>query len=122
MPAMAKLSLTEAATAVDWGSSTRLPGAFNALTRLVFNPRATTNLYGDHAYELAALAEARDHGGFAVSQEAFSHTAFRQGGMKNLGGRLIINMAVPAYQKIVKSYWDIEDLRLAQLARLSPKP
>lgn len=118
MPTLAKLSLADAATAVDWGSPGRLPRAFNLLTRLVFNPRATANLYGDHAYELAALAEARDFGGFAVRQEAFMQASFQKGGMKNLGGRLILNMAIPAYQKIVKTYWDIEDLRLALQVRL----
>lgn len=118
MPTLAKLSLTDAATAVDFGSSARLPRALNLLTRLVFNPRATTNLYGDHAYELAALAETRDYGGFAVRQAAFMQASFQQGGMKNLGGRLILNMAIPGYQKIIKTYWDIEDLRLARLARL----
>ncbi len=121
MPALAKLSLTETAAAVDWGSSRRLPRVLNVFTRIVFNPRATTNLYGDHAYELAGLAEARDLGGFAVRQESFVHASYRQGGMKNLGGRLILNMAVPAYQKVVKTYWDIEDLRLAVLARVGPE-
>jgi hypothetical protein len=118
MPTLAKLSLTDAATAVDVGGASRLPRAFNLLTRLVFNPRATTNLYGDHAYELAALAETRDYGGFAVRQQAFTQASFQQGGMKNLGGRLMLNMAIPGYQKIIKTYWDIEDLRLALLGRL----
>ena len=120
MPALAKLSLTEAAAGMDWGSSRRLPGILNVFTRIVFNPRATTNLYGDHAHELAGLAEARDFGGFAVHQEAFVHASFQEGGMKNLAGRLILNMAIPGYQKILKSYWEIEDLRLALVARLKP--
>lgn len=118
MPTLAKLSLTEAATAVDLDASRRLPRVLNLFTRLAFNPRATANLYGDHAYELAALAEARNFGGFAVRQEAFTQASFQQGGMKNLGGRLMLNMAIPGYQKIVKTYWDIEDLRLALLVRL----
>jgi len=122
MPTLAKLSLTDAAAAIDWGSSRRLPRVFNLLTLLVFNPRATTNLYGDHAYELAALAEARDLGGFAVRQESFGHASRRQGGMKNLGGRLLLNLAVPAYQKILQTYWNIEDLRLGLRTRLRPPP
>jgi len=120
MPTLAKLSLTDAATAVDLGSPGRLPRALNLFTRLAFNPRATANLYGDYAYELAALAETRDYGGFAVRQAAFIEASFQKGGMKNLGGRLILNMAIPAYQKVVKTYWDIEDLRLALLVRLKP--
>ena len=58
--------------------------------------------------------------GFAVRQEAFMQPSFQKGGMKNLGGRLILNMAIPGYQKIIKTYWDIEDLRLALLGRLKP--
>jgi hypothetical protein len=118
MPALAKVSLTEAATALDWGRPRPALGFLNFLTPLVFNPRATTNLYGEHAHELAALAEARDFGGFAVRQEAFVHASFQEGGMKNLAGRLILNMAIPGYEKILKSYWEIEDLRLALVGRL----
>lgn len=118
MPTLTKLSLTDAATALSWNRPRPMLGFLDLLTRFVFNPRATTNLYGDHAHELAALAETRDLGGFAVRQEAFVHSSFRQGGMKNLGGRLILNMAIPGYQKILKSYWEIEDVRVAVQARL----
>jgi len=38
--------------------------------------------------------------------------------VKNIGGRLIADMAMPAVSKIVKTYWEIEDVRLALLTRL----
>jgi hypothetical protein len=117
-PILARLSFSDAMSAVSWGGAKRLPAALNALTRLLINPCATANLYGDQVKELAALAEARDLGGFAARQQAFSH-ATMQGGMKNLGGRLLLNMATPAYQKVLENYWKIEDLRLEVRARLA---
>ncbi len=119
MPALAKLSLAEAAAAIDGHSN---PGLrfLNLFRPFFFNPRATTNLYGDYVYDLAALAEARDLGGFAARQQVFERSSHQSGGMKNLGGRLILSMAVPAYGKVLKSYWDIEDLRLALRTRLAP--
>lgn len=38
--------------------------------------------------------------------------------MKNIGGRLYADMAMPALSKVVKSYWDIDDLRRTLLTRL----
>lgn len=119
IPALTKLSLTDAASVFSWDRPDPLPHFLNLFTRLFLNVRATTNLYGDYIYDLAALAEARDLGGFAARQQAFVNSSHRLGGMKNLGGRLLLNMAVPAYAKVVKSYWDIEDLRVALRTRLS---
>jgi hypothetical protein len=120
--AINKVSLKEAVSLLSWGQQAMPARAFATLAIFVFNPRATANLYGDYAYELVTLAEARDLGGFAVRQEAFVHDSLQKGGMKNLGGRLLMNMAIPAYQKVLKNYWDIEDLRIALQARLSPSP
>jgi hypothetical protein len=122
MPAFARTSVTEAATGFHFGQPTPAPRFLNLFTRLLFNVRATANLYGDAIYDLAALAEARDLGGFAVKQQAFLASAQRLGGMKNLGGRLLLNMSVPAYQKILQSYWETEDVRLALRQRLQTPP
>ncbi|HUR60509.1 MAG TPA: hypothetical protein VM029_22490 [Opitutaceae bacterium] len=83
----------------------------NALSALLFNPNATTNLYGVRVYELAALAEARELGKFSVRAKGFDDALRRQGGMKNLGGRLVLNMAVPAFDKVLESHWKSADLR-----------
>lgn len=120
-PLLAKVSFADTVNAVTLGGKKQLPGVLNLLTRFVLNPRATMNLYGDYIYELADLAERRELGSFAARQEAFVRSAL-QGGMKNLGGHLLLNMAVPAYQKILQNYWDTEDLRLALCDELVAKP
>ena len=38
--------------------------------------------------------------------------------VKNIGGRLFADMAMPGLSKVVKTYWDIEDSRAALLTRL----
>jgi hypothetical protein len=84
---------------------------------LLVNPHATHNLMGDRYYALAALAEERRFKDFEASAQAIDRS---MGGyrIKNLGGRMIADMAMPAMSKVVKSYWDIEDQRVALLARL----
>ena len=120
--AINKVPLGEALTLMSWGRPSLPTRMLAWIGQVLFNRRATANLYGDYAYELAALAESRDLGAFAARQEAFVHSSLQKGGMKNLGGRMLVNMAVPAYQKVVKSYWEIEDLRFALLKRLEPAP
>ena len=90
----------------------------NLLGGLFFNPNATINLYGQHVFELAALAEARELGKFSVRQQGFDDTELRRPGMKNLFGRLMINMATPAYGKVLDSHWKTADLREALRQRL----
>jgi hypothetical protein len=115
-----RLTLSETMTAVSWNRGLNLPTGLNFLTCFAINPRSTANLYGDTVAELSALAETRDLGRFAVREQAFIHDSMR-GGPKNLGGRLVLAMATPAYSKVLKSYWDIEDLRIALNERLQPE-
>lgn len=91
----------------------------NVVSGLVINPNATTNLYGQQVFELAALAEARELGKFSVRSRDFGEGLLGRSGMKNLGGRLILNMAVPAYDKVLESHWKTADLRLALRERLA---
>lgn len=122
MPALAHLSLTDAMNSIDWTHPGRLPRIFNLAAQFVFNPRATTNLYSDHIHALADLAEARNLEGVAARQDVFVHASSGIHGMKNLGGRLLLNMSIPSYEKVLKSYWEGEDQRLALRARLGPAP
>jgi hypothetical protein len=46
-------------------------------------------------------------------------TLLTQPGMKNVGGRLMLSMAVPAYSKVVESHWKTADLRTALRVRLA---
>ena len=91
----------------------------NFLSALFLNPIATTNIYGDRVRELADLAEARELGKFAVRSQDFGNILLKEPGMKNVGGRLMLTMAVPAYSKILESHWKTADLRVALRTRLT---
>lgn len=93
--------------------------ALNLVSVLFYNPIATTNMYGDRIRELANLAEARELGPFNVRYQDFGSIVWRQTGMKNIGGRFMLSMGVPAYNKILESHWKTADLRVALRARLT---
>ncbi len=88
------------------------------LGSVVVNPRATQNLVGDRYYAMAALAEGRRLGELEATKGPINRDFLGGYHMKNLGGRLFADMAVPALSKVVKTYWDIDDLRVALLTRL----
>jgi hypothetical protein len=88
------------------------------LSNLVFNFHATANRYGDFVYQLATLSETRDLGTFNARQHDFVHDLQYKSGIKNLGGTLVLGMTIPSYDRMVRAYWEIEDLRAALLARL----
>ena len=94
----------------------------NFLSALFLNPIATTNIYGDRVRELADLAEARELGKFAVRSQDFGNILLKEPGMKNVGGRLMLTMAVPAYSKILESHWKTADLRVELRTRLAVSP
>jgi hypothetical protein len=85
----------------------------------IFNPIATVNRYGDYIYEVAAMAEARELGKFAVRVSTFQTDLTRHSGPKNLGGSVLLSIAIPSYERLLKTYWEIEDLRNALHARLT---
>ena len=89
-----------------------------ALGSLLVNPRATQNLVGDRYYELATLAEQRQLEKFDANMNAIEHDFNRSYYAKNLGGHYFADMAMPAFSKIVTTYWEIEDLRAVLLKRL----
>lgn len=90
----------------------------NAFSALFFNPNATANRYGAYSFELAALAEKRDLAGFAARQKEFNQLFGTPTTLKNPGGRVLLAMFIPAYDKIVQNYWETEDRRAALAARL----
>ncbi|HVU24788.1 MAG TPA: hypothetical protein VHE13_11750 [Opitutus sp.] len=102
----------------SWTRIFRRP--LDLVSSLFFNPNATANLYGRQVFELAALAEARELGQFAVRTRTFDRALSHGIGMKNVGGRLILQMTTPAYGKVVESYWQTADLRAALRSRLAP--
>jgi hypothetical protein len=88
------------------------------LGRVVVNPRATQNLIGDRYYQLAALAEERRLGELEASKGPINREFLGGYHVKNIGGRLFADMTMPALSKVMKAYWDIEDIRAALLTRL----
>ena len=90
----------------------------NFLSGFAINPNATINLYGRFVEELAGHAERRELGKLAAARAAL-HRQFRgEVRMKNLGGRLVVWISTPAYDRIVGSHWKLTDLREELLRRL----
>jgi hypothetical protein len=88
------------------------------LFRLVFNPVATANRYGALTEELAGLAERREMASFGTRSAAFVAANSRPH-FKNMAGGLMLSMTIPSYNKVLESYWKIEDLRTALAADLA---
>ena len=74
---------------------------------------------GEAARELADLAQTRELGKLAVRSKGFFDPLLIKPGMKNLGGRLMLTMAMPALDKVVESHWKAADLREALRPRLA---
>lgn len=118
-PVFSRMKLGDS-IAGTWGNEkTLLRRPLNFLSALFLNPIATTNIYGDRVRELADLAEARELGKFVVRSQDFGNILLKEPGMKNVGGRLMLTMAVPAYNKVVESHWKTADLRVALRTRLA---
>jgi hypothetical protein len=87
------------------------------LRPLVLNSRRTLNLYAELTAELQDLAARRGTADMdGCYKEFFAHQA--RVNFKNFGGTLLLTRMVPAYKKIVESYWTTEDLRTALHSRL----
>jgi hypothetical protein len=91
--------------------------AMNPISPFVYNSRRTINLYGDLSIELANLAARREFKQIDQRTEEF-HRNLARSGFKNLGGAMVIEVAVPGYAKIVESFWKTDDLRAALQTRL----
>lgn len=103
--------------APEWENYRWFGRAAIPVSRLVFNPRRTMNLYGDLTAELQDLASRREIARIEARPQEFlrRHDRFP---FKNVAGSLLLSYLTPAYKKIVESYWTIEDLRSALHTRL----
>lgn len=107
-----------------------LPGTENLLLRglarfaysVLMNTRLTVNQYGDHLVRLGDAAANRDLATLKTSGEKFIQDLAIQLPGKNHGGRMILAMAVPAFNKVVENYWKADDERAVLLATLQPAP
>jgi len=92
--------------------------AFNAASPLVYNPRATFNLCGDLFGDLQDLAGRRQIAQLNPRTEKFIERDSRPS-FKNLFGKLLVRMVIPAYTKVIENYWRNQDERAALLARVT---
>lgn len=92
--------------------------ALNLVSPFVYNRRTCANLYGDYILELQDLVARREFKQFDRRQAEFFNEAARPG-FKNFIGSFVINQTVPAYNKVLETYWKMEDDRLALLTRLA---
>ncbi len=102
-------------------SARRLAGVLLGPIRdLVYNPVLTANQIGDHFQAMGDSAARRDAAAVTKSSQAF----FQDPGLampgKNYAGRRLMALAIPAFGKVVDTYWKADDQRAALLQRVSP--
>lgn len=85
----------------------------NFFSGLFVNPNLTTNRYGERIFALADLASKRELVAVSIQSKEFEASIERDGGMKNIGGRLMLAASIPAYDKVLESYWKTVDQRAA---------
>jgi len=85
---------------------------------LLMNPKATVNLAGNYFSTLADKAAQRDIAGMTAQSDQFELTSRGAVPVKNIEGRQILSMIVPAYAKLVGQYWKVQDEIGATLANL----
>ncbi len=108
----------ESAGLIEEGPERIFQKALRSFGALLVNPNATQNIVGDRYYAMAALAEQRRFGELEAKKDPINRDFMDGYSIKNLGGRIFADLAMPAVSKVVKTYWDIEDQRAAMLARL----
>jgi hypothetical protein len=91
--------------------------SLNLASPFVYNRCRTVNLHGELTANLQALAARRDMTGLVRAQSVFSGDR-AQPTFKNYMGNFLIGAMVPAYTKVVETYWKIEDSRTTLLAQL----
>lgn len=89
---------------------------------VTLNPQATSNRIHDYYGRLADLAEARDLAGIKKLEEGVRREQLGGFQIKNLSGRMLVQMSVPSLGKVVQSYWEVEDRQAALEKRLREVP
>lgn len=91
----------------------------NFVSGLFVNRNITINRYGDRIFALAELAAQRELAEVSLQTKQFEESLEHEGGMKNLGGRLLLAASLPNYDKVLETYWQTVDQRAALLARVT---
>jgi hypothetical protein len=84
-----------------------------------YNPKATVNRAGDILHAMAEAGAKRD----AIARQNLDEQIWANRHpsrflAKNLIGTQLIELSLPAYNKVIESYWSVHDRRQALLARL----
>lgn len=106
---------------VQNGSDNRHPWGtrvLNLISPLAYNPHITFNQVGDLYADMSDLTAKRELDKFDARWKSYFDEA-SGAGIKNLFGRYLTMMMIPAYQKVAESYWQTQDLRASLLARLA---
>ena len=96
--------------------------ATGILLAVTLNPQATVNRLHDYTEEIALLAEKREQAKMKGLPDRMNAELFGGFQAKNLSGRLLLPMALPYYEGMVKNYWETEDRRAALAKRLRESP
>ena len=98
------------------GGQPWLRAALNGASPFLYNPRATFNLDGNLYADLEDLAGRRQTAQMGPRIAEFIERAARPS-FKNLFGKMLARIALPAYVKVTENYWRVQDLRAALIAR-----
>lgn len=86
---------------------------------LAFDAQDTINRIQDEMEIQSALAAARDLEALRRRDDEMWRGLHGRFQIKNIGGRMMVSLMMPAYTSITKSYWEKEDLRQVMLTRLA---
>lgn len=97
-----------------WTEQLRVP--LNIVGRALFQRHATSRLHSDFLDEIRAAALQRSPEKLRTAEQRFDQS-IRAPSLRNVGGRLLLRHAAPPYEKLVRSYWEVESMR-GQLMRV----
>ncbi len=97
----------------------RMPGDLGAMAAIpiLYNPGRTLNAYLEWSARMQDLAARRDIATMDTLTEAWLKGSAGLG-VRNLGGKMLLQQMVPALSKVMDSYWKTEDKREALIKRL----
>lgn len=104
---------------VDFGANPRSLSISRLASFFLYNPKATVNRAGDILHAMAEAGANRDARAMKDFEDQIWATLHPSRFLaKNLVGTQLIELSLPAYNKVIESYWSVHDRRQALLARL----
>ena len=79
------------------------------MSPFIYNPRRTINLMGELNSELQDLAARRESLKGSRAEAVYAEKTRPR--FKNFVGAVLIDLATPAYTKVVAAYWELHDHR-----------